>query len=146
MFHRATVLLDSFVQKCLTRWRKSNAGKSKWTLMLCKARGNFRRTKEQLRLSARPFKSCRCVPFEANTVHAFASFDIVWVCALQFQNESLSMKLEDQISENEDWRNKYVFCVVFFFFCTQQFPQAVLLLNNQCFDSDTMQRATCVIC
>uniref|UniRef100_A0A3Q2YV06 Synaptonemal complex protein 1 n=1 Tax=Hippocampus comes TaxID=109280 RepID=A0A3Q2YV06_HIPCM len=26
---------------------------------------------------------------------------------LQFQNESLSIKLEDQMSENEDWRNKH---------------------------------------
>lgn len=27
---------------------------------------------------------------------------------LQFENESLSMKLEEQLNENEDIRNKYV--------------------------------------
>lgn len=30
------------------------------------------------------------------------------LCLLQFANETLSMKLEDQLNENEDLRNKYV--------------------------------------
>lgn len=30
---------------------------------------------------------------------------------LQFENESLSMKLEEQLNENEDIRNKYVYHV-----------------------------------
>lgn len=33
------------------------------------------------------------------------------VLPLQFGNESLSLKLEEQISENEDLRNKYGICL-----------------------------------
>lgn len=40
-------------------------------------------------------------------------WDVCWhtlcVLSLQFGNESLSIKLEERISENEDLRNKYVF-------------------------------------
>lgn len=105
--------------------RKSIAGKFRLTQTLCKWIGDFKKTKKRLKPSGKPFRNCR---FEAWCQHFFFLhscfynryfFSFITRCfkiilkksSLQFGNESLSMKLEEQISDNENLRNKYVFCL-----------------------------------
>lgn len=126
IFPRLIATLDSFTPSCLMKLRKLSVGRSKLTQTLCKRKGDSKKTKEQLKLSAKPFKNCRYVDLPSNHVffikglltieehHTLTPFDMYsgvhWVCvlSLQFGNESLSVKLEEQIGENEDLRNKYV--------------------------------------
>lgn len=60
VFPRINAILGNFFQSCLMKWRKLSAGRSKQTVKLCKKKEDFKKTKEQLKLSAKPFKNCRC--------------------------------------------------------------------------------------
>lgn len=82
---------------------------------------------------------------------------IFCVLPLQFGNESLSLKLEEQISENEDLRNKYGIC----FFKVLRVTVLCNSQMNMCFwkkgfclpeifgfqilNTGTMQQGTCAI-
>ena len=61
-FSRTIAILDSFIASCLMKLRKLSVGRSKLTVTLCTRKGDYKKTKEQLKLNAKPFKNCRCVP------------------------------------------------------------------------------------
>lgn len=73
IFPRIIANLDSFIPSCLKKLRKLSAGRSKLTVTLCKRIGDSKKTKEQLKLSAKPFKNCRCVPQWHVFIYVFLS-------------------------------------------------------------------------
>lgn len=62
MFSRIIAILVSFIQSCLMKLRKLSVGRLKFILTLWKRKEGSKITKEQLKHSARQFRSCRCVP------------------------------------------------------------------------------------
>lgn len=72
-FSRTIAILDSFIASCLMKLKKWNVGRTKLTVTLCKRKGDYKKTKEQLKLNAKPFKNCRCL-FLFPTIYSIIYF------------------------------------------------------------------------